>query len=68
MDNGKESGKLKTKVIGIKSEYRKIVWPSRLTLSKQTVSVVCMSLIIGLIIFLYDTVFAALVTLIASFF
>lgn len=66
MDNTNNSGKLKRKAIGVKSEYKKIVWPSRNTLAKQTISVVFMSLIIGLIIFFYDTVFAALFAWIAS--
>lgn len=68
MDNLKESGKFKKKVIGVKSEYKKIIWPSRITLSKQTFSVVCMSLIIGVIIFFYDTIFASLIAFITSIF
>ena len=39
---------------GIKSEFRKIVWPSRESLFKQSVAVVVVSVIIGAIIAVID--------------
>ncbi len=40
-------------------EYRKIIWPDRQTLTKSTVSVITISLIIGAVICLLDAGFAA---------
>jgi preprotein translocase subunit SecE len=38
-----------------KSEFKKITWPSRDELLKQTVTVIVISLIVGGIIFVYDS-------------
>ena len=43
-----------------KAEFRKIVWPSRETLIKHTVTVIIVSLIFGAYIALTDGVFGAL--------
>lgn len=49
-------------------EYRKIIWPTKEELFKQTVTVICLSLIVGAIIWGYDEVFEylykALITLV----
>ena len=37
-----------------KSEFKKITWPNRKTLVKQTITVIFISLIVGVIIFVYD--------------
>ncbi|HIS30912.1 MAG TPA: preprotein translocase subunit SecE [Candidatus Limivivens intestinipullorum] len=39
---------------GLKSEFRKIVWPDRTEIAKQTVAVVVVSVILGVIITLID--------------
>ena len=39
---------------GLKSEFRKIVWPSRETLIKQSTAVVVVSLVVGAIIAVID--------------
>ena len=41
---------------GLKSEFKKISWPDKNTLSKQTAAVVSISIVLGLIISLLDTV------------
>ena len=41
---------------GLKSEFRKIVWPGKEDLAKQTVSVVVVSLILGVLITAIDSV------------
>ncbi len=41
---------------GIKSEFKKVVWPDKETLSKQTVAVVIVTILLGAIIFLLDYV------------
>lgn len=43
-----------------KAEFRKIVWPSRQTLFKHTVTVIAVSLIFGAYIALNDYVFSAM--------
>lgn len=35
---------------GVKAEYRKITWPDISTLVKQSVAVICTSVVVGLII------------------
>ena len=41
----------------IKGEFKKIVWPTRRELVKQTTTVVIVALMFGVIIFMMDTVF-----------
>ncbi len=50
--------------IDIRSEFRRIVWPSRQSLVKQTVTVSITSLGLGLVVFCYDSIFSALLKLI----
>ncbi len=38
----------------VKSEFKKITWPNRQTLTKQTFTVIVISFVVGLIIFGYD--------------
>ena len=40
---------------GLKSEFKKIVWESREDVTRQTIAVVLISLVLGLIITLIDT-------------
>lgn len=39
---------------GVKSEFRKISWPNRNTVGKQTLAVVSVSIVVGLIITILD--------------
>ena len=39
------------------AEFKRIIWPSRETLLKETVTVIVVSLILGVIIYLLDTGF-----------
>ena len=39
---------------GVKSEFKKIVWPDRLTICKQTAAVVVISAVLGALIKLVD--------------
>lgn len=41
----------------IKAEFKKIVWPDRTSAAKQTVAVVIISIILGLIIAFLDVIF-----------
>ena len=39
---------------GLKSEFKKIIWPDRKTLGKQSIAVVTVSIALGVIIALID--------------
>ena len=39
---------------GLKAEFRKIIWPDKMTLAKQTAAVVSVSVVLGLIIAVID--------------
>jgi len=41
-----------------KSEFKKIIWPSKKELTKQTVTVILMSLLVGAIITVMDIIFS----------
>ncbi len=41
---------------GVKAEFKKISWPERQSLFKQSVAVVCVSVVMGLIIALFDMI------------
>ena len=41
---------------GLKSEFKKIVWPDKESLTKQTTAVVVISVILGIIISIIDLV------------
>ncbi len=42
--------------VGLKAEFKKIIWPDKNTLAKQTVAVVSASVILGLIITIVDVI------------
>ena len=42
---------------GLKAEFRKIIWPDQSTVAKQTVAVIIISLIVGIIIAILDWLF-----------
>ncbi|GMQ58042.1 hypothetical protein AN1V17_24370 [Vallitalea sediminicola] len=44
---------------GLKGEFKKIIWPDRTTLAKQTVTVLFVSLVVGAIITVIDLLFQA---------
>ena len=41
---------------GVKAEFKKISWPDKTKLFKQSVAVVCISVVLGMIITLIDTI------------
>ncbi len=40
---------------GVKAEWNKIIWPSKDQLTKQTIAVVAVTVVVGVIISLLDT-------------
>lgn len=54
--NVTEKAPKKKRFKGIKAEFNKIVWPDKETLTKQTVAVVIVTFLLGVIIYLLDYV------------
>ena len=50
---------------GLKSEFKKIIWPARHDVVKQTALIIVVTIILGIIIKLLDTGIQALLGLIA---
>ncbi len=50
----KGEGKLSEFFKGVKGEFRKIVWPDKMTLTKQSIAVVVVSVITGALIAIID--------------
>ena len=42
---------------GVKSEFRKIIWPDQKSLAKQTCAVVAVSIVLGIMIAILDFLF-----------
>ncbi len=60
----KEKGRMKQWFKGLKSEFKKIVWPDRESVVKQTAAVIVITIVLGAIISLLDTGLRFLVDLI----
>lgn len=58
--------KRKNFIKDIRGEYKKIIWPSKEELKKQTKVVILTSAILGAIIVAYDVVFSFLMDMIAK--
>ena len=59
MAEGK-SGKISDFLNGIKAEFKKIVWPNKDDIVKQTIAVISSSIAIGIIISILDFIFKVL--------
>lgn len=55
----KKTGKIKEFFKGVKSEFKKIIWPSLRTVANNTGVVIAVSILIGVIIFVLDWAFSA---------
>ena len=68
MENVKKSENVGTKAKGgltavfknLKAEFKKIIWPSKQTFTKQMIAVVVASVIIGLMVAIFDLVIVKL--------
>ena len=58
-ENKVKKNKAKEFFKGVKSEFKKIVWPSFHTVANNTGVVIAVSVIIGLVVFLLDLGFGA---------
>ena len=59
MAEGK-SGKISDFLNGIKAEFKKIVWPNKDDIVKQTIAVISSSIVRGIIISILDFIFKVL--------
>ena len=51
-----EKAKKKSWFKGLKAEFKKIIWPDKKTLVKQTVAVIVCSICLGILIWMVDVV------------
>ena len=63
MAEGK-SGKISDFLNGIKAEFKKIVWPNKDDIVKQTIAVISSSIVLGIIISILDFIFKILLNLV----
>ena len=51
-----EKAPKKSWFVGLKAEFKKIIWPNKQSLGRQTVAVISVSVVLGLLIALMDYV------------
>ena len=54
--SNKKQSKLGSFFNGLSAEFKKVIWPDKTTLLKQTVTVTVASVVLGLLIALIDTI------------
>ncbi len=54
--SNKDKAQVKSWSDGLKAEFRKIIWPNQKDLTKQTVAVVSVSVVLGVVITIIDTI------------
>jgi len=61
---GTEKGRMRTYFKGVKAEMKKVIWPTKKELVNYTGVVVLISAIVGLVVWLLDTVILRILSLI----
>lgn len=56
MNNSQKQSKLREFFEGVAGEFKKVVWPSKTDMVKQTISVAAVSIVLGLLIALIDII------------
>ena len=54
--SGKEKTQKKSWFKGLQAEFKKIIWPDKKTLARQTTAVVAVSVILGIVIAVVDVI------------
>ena len=54
--SGKEKTQKKSWFKGLQAEFKKIIWPDKKTLAKQTTAVVVVSVVLGAVIAVIDAI------------
>lgn len=62
LDKADKTGSLKNYFKGVKSERKKIIWPTKKTIINYTIVVIVMSALISTFIFALDFIFNSAVT------
>ena len=58
--------KLKTFLLGVREELRRVIWPPKNTVIKATISVIIFSLVIGIYLWILDLAFTKIISFILS--
>jgi len=58
--------KLKTFLLGVREELRRVIWPPKNTVIKATISVIIFSLVIGVYLWILDLAFTKIISFILS--
>ena len=58
--------KLKDFLLGVRDELKRVVWPSRETVIKATISVIIFSLVVGVYLWILDLSFTKIISFILS--
>ena len=56
MSENKEKAQKKSWFKGLKAEFKKVIWPDKNTLAKQTTAVVSVSVLLGALIAVIDAI------------
>ena len=54
--SGKEKTQKKSWFKGLQAEFKKVIWPDKKTLAKQTTAVVAVSVVLGAVIAVIDAI------------
>ena len=54
-DKKQKSSKAAGWIQGLQAEFKKIIWPDKSTLVKQTIAVICITAVLGVIIAVLDS-------------
>ena len=65
-EKAKEESRIKSFFKGVKTEFRKIIWPDKFTLGKQLAAVVSITVVAGVIIALVDYVSRIVINLVVG--
>ena len=55
-NNSQNQSKLVSFFEGVKAEFKKVIWPDKMEIVKQTITVSVVSIVLGLLIALIDTI------------
>jgi preprotein translocase subunit SecE len=66
MSSQANDSKISTRWRSIKAQFRRIIWPSRETIARESAVVLCVSIVLGLVIAVLDRVLLQLIDLIIA--
>ncbi len=66
MSNEAKEGKISSRWRSIKAQFRRIIWPNKETVARESAVVLCVSVVLGLVIAVLDRVLLQLIDLIIA--